>query len=348
MKNVKRIIFLFIFVLLLSGCVKNTSTMTISKNKKLTLETEILISDKLKDLNSNILNKEEFSSYGVKLNEVSKNGYSGYSFKKEYKNIDKISGSIDEDIDFNKIYERVNKNNNIFTINKGFLKNTYVARYKYDRNEYNNYDLDEEEDTVEEETETTEIDSSDNEEMSTLNDIANLTSEVEVVFSVKLPYGSSDNNASSNSDGKLTWNLATLDDGEIYFKFDIYNITNIVLVICVGLVAFILVFVLLKIIKNKRVSKPTLIYKECDPSIEDKLYDGKNVIIDRSKSRKKNSLEYTLPEEDTKKQIKKTSKNPKFYDSGKFIDEEIDFSKMKSVKLDVPDAVSITEDENHK
>lgn len=331
----KRVFLLFIFIILLSGCVKSHNTMTINKDGSVSLESEILISDKLKELNDSILSSDDFKNFDVKLEEVSKNGYSGYKFSKEFNNIDDISKNHNEEVKLDKLYESGSKNNNLFSMTKGFFKNTYSAKYTYNKNDYNDY-----EDTSLEEETVLEEENIDETDMSELNDIANLATESELTFTVNLPYASHDNNATSKSNGNktLTWNLITHDNEEIYFKFSIYNIGNIILVCIISLVLVIILISLIIFIKNKKTSESTLIYKEYDPSIESKIHEGKDVIIDRSKPERK--LEYTLPEEDTKKHIKIAPKKPHFYDSSKYIDEELDFSDNK-VKIDTPDAEDV-------
>ena len=340
MKIVKKFLIVFIIILLLSGCVKSKNTMSINKDKSMTLETEILISDKINEINPNILNKEEFEKSGLDVKDVSKNGYTGYVLSKKISNIDDVSKNHNEEVELNNIYESADKNHNLFSVTKNFFKDTYSAKYKFNKSEYDNYlDILDIEDNNDEFSEDENLEYIEN-DMSELNEIANLALEEELTFVVNLPYSSISDNATSKSNGNktLTWNLSSFENEEIYFSFPILNVMHIILVFGGILLFIVILIIILIVIKSKRNSSPTLIYKGYDPSIENKI--NKDVIIDRSKP--ENSLEFTLPEEETKKHIEIKEEKPRFYDSTKFVDEELTFEN-KSIKLDVPNAINMND-----
>ena len=171
--------------------------------------------------------------------------------------------------------EDSNEISKIFKVKKGFLKNTYTATFKFDNSsipemdntddtetaysreedddtttdnytdvEYGDYDYDATDDTDDEysDYDYDATDDTDDDFGISSGDSALLEqymSNMDMKFTVKLPYKAISNNATSvNNDGKdLTWDLTKSKDiKNIEFAFTLYNTTNIIILVVVGVV----------------------------------------------------------------------------------------------------------------
>lgn len=138
MKKV-RIILVALVLLICCGCVKNETIMTINDDKSVNLDLKLgylIKSGKSIDINEAkaILNPE-----GFYIDSFYDNLYSGIEISKNYKNIDDISSTDDITIDFSSISDGTFKDDVLFKVEKGFFKNTYTAKYKYDLSKINPY-----------------------------------------------------------------------------------------------------------------------------------------------------------------------------------------------------------------
>ena len=88
MKKAKYIIFLSLTILL-TGCVKSNTSMTINKDKSMSLTSEVLISDKLLDKESRLIIKDE-KLCGVKHFEIENGRYIVFLYK-----TDNYSGTLE-------------------------------------------------------------------------------------------------------------------------------------------------------------------------------------------------------------------------------------------------------------
>ena len=262
MKKLKYII-LMSCLLMLSGCIKNYNTMTIKNDKSMTFESEILIADDLKEGMTEAFDRESYENAGFTISEAKIEGYSGYKFTKKYDNIDKYSNSDGATFVISDILEGQIDDKVMFKLEKGFLKNTYTATFKYsvDTDEYTN---DNTIDIDESENDTANIDSSNNndstntdindedvnvEETDTdeenINDLISLANEMEFNYKLILPSKAISNNATKVSDdGKtLTWDLIA-GESDINFSFSLLNITNI-LILGGSIVAIIILIIVM-------------------------------------------------------------------------------------------------------
>ena len=139
MKKIKYLM-LISSLLMLTGCVKNYNTMTIKNDKSMIYESEILISDKIKDTMEESFNREEYENAGFTISEAKEDGYSGYKFTKKYDDIDKYSNATGAEVTISDILDGKFDDKILFKVQKGFLKNTYTATFKYefDSDEYTN------------------------------------------------------------------------------------------------------------------------------------------------------------------------------------------------------------------
>lgn len=310
MKKAKYIILLSLTILL-TGCVKSNTSMTINKDKSMSLTSEVLISDKLLDKESRLIIKDEKDKLQKKNMTVEEikdsNGYSGFSVTKKYGNIDKNSKEEYKEIIISNFYDDKFDDSVLFQVKKGLFKNVYTANYKFEvdnddfveENNSNETVIDDTTNTPTVENGTTNvIDNTNNvdgtnnnteKDISDNADLIKLASEVKFKFSVNLPYKVLESNATKKSDDgkKLEWDLNSNDAVKINYSFELYNMNNIYMAIGISIGAIILLIVLI-IIKNKIVrkkrekisSRPIL--REYDPSIEDELLEKTNVNDDES------------------------------------------------------------------
>lgn len=305
MKKAKYIILLSLTILL-TGCVKSNTSMTINKDKSMSLTSEVLISDKLLDKESRLIIKDEKDKLQKKNMTVEEikdsNGYSGFSVTKKYGNIDKNSKEEYKEIIISNFFDDKFDDSVLFQVKKGLFKNVYTANYKF---EVDNDDFVEDKNsnetviddttntpTVENDTtnvidNTNNVDGANNnteKDISDNADLIKLASEVKFKFSVNLPYKALESNATKKSDDgkKLEWDLNSNDAVKINYSFELYNMNNIYMAIGISIGTIILLIVLI-IIKNiivqkkreKISSRPIL--REYDPSIEDELLEKTNV-----------------------------------------------------------------------
>lgn len=310
MKKAKYIILLSLTILL-TGCVKSNTSMTINKDKSMSLTSEVLISDKLLDKESRLIIKDEKDKLQKKNMTVEEikdsNGYSGFIVTKKYGNIDKNSKEEYKEIIISNFFDDKFDDSVLFQVKKGLFKNVYTANYKFEvdnddfveENNSNETVIDDTTNTPTVENGTTNvIDNTNNvdgtnnnteKDISDNADLIKLASEVKFKFSVNLPYKVLESNATKKSDDgkKLEWDLNSNDAVKINYSFELYNMNNIYMAIGISIGAMILLIVLI-IIKNKIVQKKREkissrpILKEYDPSIEDELLEKTNVNDDES------------------------------------------------------------------
>lgn len=310
MKKAKYIILLSLTILL-TGCVKSNTSMTINKDKSMSLTSEVLISDKLLDKENGLIIKDEKDKLQKKNMTVEEikdsNGYSGFSVTKKYGNIDKNSKEEYKEIIISNFFDDKFDDSVLFQVKKGLFKNVYTANYKFEvdnddfveDNNSNETVIDDTTNTPTVENGTTNvIDNTNNvdgtnnnteKDISDNADLIKLASEVKFKFSVNLPYKVLESNATKKSDDgkKLEWDLNSNDAVKINYSFELYNMNNIYMAIGISIGAIILLIVLI-IIKNKIVQKKREkissrpILKEYDPSIEDELLEKTNVNDDES------------------------------------------------------------------
>lgn len=310
MKKAKYIILLSLTILL-TGCVKSNTSMTINKDKSMSLTSEVLISDKLLDKESRLIIKDEKDKLQKKNMTVEEikdsNGYSGFIVTKKYGNIDKNSKEEYKEIIISNFFDDKFDDSVLFQVKKGLFKNVYTANYKFEvdnddfveENNSNETVIDDTTNTPTVENGTTNvIDNTNNvdgtnnnteKDISDNADLIKLASEVKFKFSVNLPYKVLESNATKKSDDgkKLEWDLNSNDAVKINYSFELYNMNNIYMAIGISIGAIILLIVLI-IIKNKIVQKKREkissrpILREYDPSIEDELLEKTNVNDDES------------------------------------------------------------------
>lgn len=234
-KSIKLLALAFV-MLLFTGCVKYDIEMTINGDKSMDFKVLTAIADSAKgymgeQATEGEKEKEELKQKGFEIEDYKQDGYTGYSVKKHFNNIDDLSST--EDVTAN-IDSELNADK-MFKITKGFLGNTYKASFKSKDGE------------------------SYSKQISTYKDndsYKEYMKGMEIKFIVNLPSKAKSNNATTVSeDGKrLEWDLMTTPNVE--FEFEISNTTNLIIVIggaCA--VAGIIICVVAVVLKKKKENK---------------------------------------------------------------------------------------------
>ena len=288
-------LFLSIFIFSLTGCVKFNANMDIKKDKSMDYSIIYAIDTTVFGDTTPIEteDKDELIKQGFTVTDYVDGNMKGYTLSKKIKNIDSVSSSSDVNYDLSGVME--NKSDYIFSVKKGFLKNTYTAKFNFDASESDlNNDLDDLDqtddaiiddsvdmddlnnntdeviidDTVETDDEiiiddTDVINSEDDLNLDfdlntdEMPDFSNaMASSMDLSFNVKLPYAAISNNATSVGDGNksLSWNLTSDSINTIEFQFELYNLTNIIMV-AGGVLLFIIILIIILVISGKKKGK---------------------------------------------------------------------------------------------
>lgn len=282
----KKIITILFCLLLMSGCVKNTNTMTINKDKSMTYETEILLSDSLTKKIEDYVNVDELKERSFEVNTSKYEGYTGINISKSYKNIDDLSTDTSNEKVMSNFLDKEFDEKEMFKRDSSFFKDTYVAKIKFkiDKSQYQaevNTKIEEPKTETKPTTgvETNNVETkpnttvNDEDDMSVLNDNSKLYSEMEFLFKVNLPYKYVSSNATEESeDGKtLTWKLNDSGDTAISFTFYILNWTHIYIVGGISLVVLAALIITIIILIKRKNNQATLIHIDYDESIADKV-----------------------------------------------------------------------------
>lgn len=234
----KKIISILIITFFITGCVKMNASMKINKNKSMDYELILAFDKSLIDQTNANFNEDSIKTAennGFKVTEYNNDSMSGYKFIKHFNNIDSVSttenivGSLD--VDSNEKY--------IFTVKKGFLKNTYKANLTSNSTDLNGLD-------PSSLNQTNDLNNNSTTDSLDINNIDySSMSNMDVKFEVTLPYKAVSSNATYVNDKTLTWDLLTLKDKSIEFEFELYNYKNIIIVAVVLFIILILIVVIL-------------------------------------------------------------------------------------------------------
>ena len=272
-------------VFLMTGCVKSHVNMEINKDKSMNLSLIAAIDSSFLEQSGedDLLENEEikeFEEKGFKTEKYSDDSMTGYKFTKSFANIDDLSSEKETTLDLNALADEETPNN-VFTVKKGFFKNTYTAKVKNNatdelQSQIENADqttttddnqMNTEDDTTiqgsnDTQTDTNVQDDTDTQTDSSFDfssnmDMSMLSSTLDMKFNVTLPYKAISSNATSTeNDGKtLVWNLVNTQD-DIEFTFELYNMNNIYLT--VGLAVILIILIIVIIIMSKRKPKAPL------------------------------------------------------------------------------------------
>ena len=287
-KKVLYVLSLCVFMFSLTGCVKFNANMDIKKDKSMDFSIIYAFDTSLFG-DESIISDEEKSNLeneGFTVSDYSDGNMKGITLNRKIKNIDSVSSSSNASYDLSGIID--NSSDYIFTVKKGFLKNTYSAKFNFDASNsdlnltnipdediISDDEVDIDEDTIlddevdsdedavlDNEVDTnntvlddeaiTDIENDDDFDYSSLSEsMANM----DLSFNITLPYSAISNNANSTSDNnkQLSWSLASDQVTSIEFEFELYNLVNIAIVGGCALLLIVLVIILIsKGKKNKR------------------------------------------------------------------------------------------------
>lgn len=285
MKKSLKLLSIMLVVFLMTGCVKSHVNMEINKDKSMNLSLIAAIDSSFLEQSGedDLLENEEikeFEEKGFKTEKYSDDSMTGYKFTKSFANIDDLSSEKETTLDLNALADEETPNN-VFTVKKGFFKNTYTAKVKNNatdelQSQIENADqttttddnqMNIEDDTTiqgsnDTQTDTNVQDDTDTQTDSSFDfssnmDMSMLSSTLDMKFNVTLPYKAISSNATSTeNDGKtLVWNLVNTQD-DIEFTFELYNMNNIYLT--VGLAVILIILIIVIIIMSKRKPKAPL------------------------------------------------------------------------------------------
>lgn len=246
--KILKVLFVAIIAFTLTGCVKFNATMEISKNGKINYNILYAVNKSL--LNGESLltdeDKKNLEEQGFKVEDYADDSMEGVNLTLSNLDINKVS-STDKNVlyDLSGLTDE-DKDAKIFYVEKGLFKNKYTAKIKFDTNDSDIGDTDDDStdgDYSYREDDYTDVDSdyddSDDDESFSSDDFSQYMSNMEMKFVVKLPYKAISNNATGvDNDGKnLTWDLTKTSDLEnLEFEFALYNTTNIIIFVVLGVV----------------------------------------------------------------------------------------------------------------
>ena len=240
MKKGLKLLALAFVMLLFSGCVKYKVDMTINNDKSMDLKMTTAMLDSVKSYfgeqtSDSEETKEQAKKNGFEVEDYKneEEGYSGYTVKKHYNNIDDLSST--EDITANISVD--GKDEKLFKVTKGFLGNTYKATFKSEEGSSMSSQMDSYKDN---------------------DSYKEYMKGMELKFVINLPSKAKSNNATNvSNDGKtLEWDLTQASS--IEFEFEMANTTNWIIVIGgICAVVAIVICVAAMVLKKKKETPAT-------------------------------------------------------------------------------------------
>lgn len=234
-------------LIMLTGCVKMDVNMSINKDKSMKLSITTALENSMWEQSgeNTVLSEEdkkEAEKNGYIIEEYSDGSMTGYTLYKEYKNIDEVSSEKEINFNLNQTMESEEK---IFTVKKGFFKNTYTLKAENDTSdEFEDQITSETDLTSEEEYDTT---YEDDNSFDFDYDMSSISSIIDAKFNITLPYKAISSNATSteNDGKKLTWNLMDQNLQNLECKFELYNMNNIYLTAGLGIILLVIIIILI-------------------------------------------------------------------------------------------------------
>ena len=287
--NTVKILAIALILLVSTGCVKYNTTMEIKSNKSMTLttiyavESSILESQGMTELMTDD-QKKQLTDKGYKVEEYSEGTMVGYKLSISVPSIDFVSADGNVEYDLSAVLQDDSTETpKIFGVEKGLLKNKYVARLTFAASDVTgdmgditggdaDVDVSDDDLTPADDEATNPSDEvaqregdddtlTDNDQTSpsdgdfNLDDLTNLLTNLDLSFTVKLPTAPISNNATkTENDGKtLIWTLTSSDLNSIEFEFELYN--YLYMGIMGGAVLLLIVLIIIIISKKKKGKK---------------------------------------------------------------------------------------------
>ena len=251
MKKSFKVLCLMLVAFMMSGCMKFNMNMDINSDKSMNLELIVAFANEMMGSSNetNMDNSEiqKLKDNGFNVEEYSDDTMTGYTISTKINNIDDVSTEKDTMFNLNDIFNG-EKLSDIFTVKKGFLKNTYIVKI----GEEESTDM-----TNEFEDDLNSTYSDDSLLATDDADLSMLLNSMDINFTINLPYKAISSNATNTeNDGKtLVWQptSASNSSSNIEFSFELYNMTNIYLM--VGIVILIIVIIIILIVKHCKKTK---------------------------------------------------------------------------------------------
>ena len=261
-----KLLLIALMLMLSSGCVKYNVTMDIKKDKSMDFNMIAAFDASFAENGEmNITeSKDEVKNQYCSVSDYNESNMKGINVSCKFPNIDELSSETTvKEADFESIMD--DKDSKLFTLKKGFFKNTYTFKLDSssssdllgDKEDEDSYDYREEDDSDYDDYDYDsdlydDSDGSDNTDF----DMSALSS-MDLKFEIKLPYKAISSNATSKEDNEkhLTWDLMKMAQSEdennvVELTFALYNTSNIaiVAVIVIALIAVGVIFFM----KNKK------------------------------------------------------------------------------------------------
>ena len=257
MRKLKSLLVLLMITFLLTGCVKFNANMEIRKDKSMTYSI-IYAFDTTMFGDQEVLSSEDkakIEEQGFKVDTYEKDNYKGFVISRSLANIDDVSLDSDVYYDVSGLLNGGANNQEVFAVKKGFLKNTYTAKFSFNSNENN---LNNDGPSLGEQYYGNDVDYSDDDSSSDdissdiSSGLSQLTDSLDLSFNVKLPYAALSNNATNvnNNNKDLSWKLSSGNTDEINFSFELYNMINVY--IACGILAIIIVSIVAMILNRRK------------------------------------------------------------------------------------------------
>ena len=303
-KKIKSFIVLFSLALFSTGCVKYNVKMDVKKDKSLNYEIIYAMQSSLLE-DKNVLEDEDIKKAkdeGYTVKEYNQDGYKGFIISKKIKNIDDVSDT--NEVKFSISDNALKKDAKIFTVKKGLFKNSYKAKIDFDMS--NSFNMDNEDDDENDKNETNNknnssitnddfnLDNVDDLNLDDVDDISfndnnnvdvklldekttndmdmsQITSSMDLKYTVNLPYKAKSNNATTVKKGgkQLEWNLANAKS--IEYEFELYNP---IFYIAIGVGIVIVIGVIVIVIKKNKGNKKSITEINNTPTMDNQVVNN--------------------------------------------------------------------------
>lgn len=245
-KSIKLLALAFI-MLLFSGCMKARTDITVNSNGSLDYTYTVAMSTKVQESMKNYGDsdddstqtngtlteeqKEEAKKHGFDIQDYDKDGFKGYTVTKHFNSIDEVS--TEDDITSTTALSQVD-NIKLFTVKKGFLKNTYIAKVTFD----------------------SEKDSNESTKQYDQEQYKEYFEGLDISYNITLPTNAKSSNATNVDGKKLSWDLTKFDKEKIEFEFEMLNTNNLIILIG-GICAVVAIVcgVVVLVLKKKKANK---------------------------------------------------------------------------------------------
>ena len=265
MKKSFKVLCLMLVAFMMSGCMKFNMNMDINSDKSMNLELIVAFANEMMGSSNetNMDNSEiqKLKDNGFNVEEYSDDTMTGYTISTKINNIDDVSTEKDTMFNLNDIFNG-EKLSDIFTVKKGFFKNTYIVKI----GEEESTDM-----TNELEDDLNSTYSNDSLLATDDADLSMLLNSMDINFTINLPYKAISSNATNTeNDGKtLVWQptSASNSSSNIEFSFELYNMTNIYLMVGIVILIIVIIILIVKHCKKPKSNKSSLNSKKNDSTL---------------------------------------------------------------------------------